>query len=85
MNTSTARLTNEPNIREVDKKFITVAEAGAQLGVKRARAYELVHAGLIPSVRLAKRIYVPASALDRMAEAAIEKALDQSEDRALGL
>ena len=44
--------------------MVTVEEAGRLLGIKRWRAYELVNAGVIPSVRLGERcIRVPVDAL----------------------
>ena len=47
------------------------------LGVSRARAYELVASGALPSVRLGvKRIMVPASALEAMEQDATARALD---------
>ena len=63
-----------------DRKFISVEDAGRELGVKRARAYELVHSGHLPHVRMGKRILVPVQALDRLAEEAIEKAAGKAID-----
>ena len=42
-----------------------------QLGIKRSRAYELVAAGLVPCLRLGKRIYIPTRGLTALAERAI--------------
>ena len=45
---------------------LTVAEAGALLGVSRAFAYELVARGELPVIRLGRRILVPKAALFAM-------------------
>jgi excisionase family DNA binding protein len=42
---------------------LTVAEAGALLGISRALAYELVARGELPSLRLGRRLVVPKRAL----------------------
>lgn len=54
--------------------MVTVEEAGRLLGIKRWRAYALVNAGVIPSVRLGERcIRVPVDALrERMNELAMK-------------
>jgi excisionase family DNA binding protein len=49
---------------------LTVAEAGALLGVSRAFAYELVARGELPVIRLGRRIVVPKVVLLRMVESA---------------
>ncbi len=47
-----------------DKRLaLTVAEAGALLGISRALAYELVARGELPSLRLGRRLVVPKRAL----------------------
>lgn len=43
---------------------LTVTEAAAVLGISRSAAYDLVHEGRIPALRLGRRIVVPAHALD---------------------
>jgi excisionase family DNA binding protein len=45
---------------------LTVAEAGALLGISRAFAYELVARGELPVIRLGRRILVPKVALFAM-------------------
>ena len=47
---------------------LTVAEAGALLGVSRAFAYELVARGELPVIRLGRRILVPKAALLAMVD-----------------
>lgn len=43
---------------------ITVEEAGRRLGISRGLAYSLVRRGQIPSVRLGRRLVVPAGAVE---------------------
>ena len=43
---------------------LTVEQAGRLLGISRGLAYELVRRGEIPSIRLGKRILIPAQAID---------------------
>jgi excisionase family DNA binding protein len=45
---------------------LTVAEAAAVLGISRSAAYDLVHEGRIPALRLGRRIVVPAHDLDEL-------------------
>jgi excisionase family DNA binding protein len=49
-----------------ERLVLTVAEAGALLGVSRAFAYELVARGELPVIRLGRRILVPEAALFAM-------------------
>lgn len=53
---------------------VSVADAGVLLGVSRALAYELVRRGVIPSVRLGRRIVVPRCRLMAMLEAGSQPA-----------
>jgi excisionase family DNA binding protein len=46
----------------------TVTEAAGVLGISRALAYELVARGELPSIRLGRRIVVPAAALRALLE-----------------
>lgn len=45
---------------------LTIAEAAARLGVSRAYAYQLANDGTLPTVRLGRRILVPAEAIARL-------------------
>lgn len=49
---------------------IDVVEAGRRLGISRSAAYQAVHAGQIPSVRIGRLIKVPVAALQRMLDQA---------------
>lgn len=48
----------------LQRATLTVTEAAVVLGVSRSAAYDLVHEGRIPALRLGRRIVVPAHALD---------------------
>jgi excisionase family DNA binding protein len=46
-----------------DRMLYRPAEAADAIGVSRARAYELIAAGTIPSIRIGSSIRVPVEAL----------------------
>lgn len=48
-----------------DKLLYRPAEVGEAIGVSRARAYELIAARVIPSIRIGGSIRVPVDALRR--------------------
>ncbi len=68
--------TDTPNPRSIsdqlgdDRLVLSVAEAGALLGLSRAFAYELVARGELPVVRFGRRIVVPKAALLEMLSSA---------------
>ena len=51
---------------ESQRKTYTVLEAAVRLGVSRNAAYEAVHAGQIPFIRIGKRLLIPKAALDQL-------------------
>jgi excisionase family DNA binding protein len=59
-----------PGVREgrhhPDRLALSVEEAARLLGISTWLAYELVHQGQLPSLRLGRRIVVPRAALERM-------------------
>jgi len=60
----------------IDKRLcITVPEAAEMLGISRNYCYELVKRGLIPSIRLGKRILIPRAALEKMLEKGVKQCL----------
>lgn len=70
-------MSDERTDAELTSIMVSVPEAARLLNIKRSRAYELVNAGVIPSVRLGPRcIRVPVRALEErmneMAEAGAE-------------
>lgn len=51
---------------EVERKTVSVEEAGRILGVGRVKAYELVKEGKLPCLKLGTRKFVvPLAALDK--------------------
>ena len=57
-----------------DRMFLTAAEVGRELGVRKSRVYELAAGGMLPVVRLGRRMLFPRRGLEALAEAAIERA-----------
>ncbi len=55
-----------------DRLLYRPAEAGEAIGVSRARAYELIAAGTIPSIRIGSSIRVPVEALRQWVSAQLE-------------
>ncbi len=56
---------------EVERKTISVEEAGRIIGCSRPTAYQLVHKGIIPVIKLGPhKFVVPMSALEKMLESA---------------
>lgn len=53
-----------------DRLVYTVEEAANLLGISRSFAYEAVQKGLVPSMRIGRRILVPKAALERFLAAA---------------
>jgi excisionase family DNA binding protein len=45
---------------------ITVERAGQLLGISRSLAYDLVHRGEIPAIRLGRRLVVPVRVIEEM-------------------
>ncbi len=50
----------------MEKKTLSVPEAGKALGIGRSAAYEAVRTGQLPTIRIGKRILVPVVALEQM-------------------
>jgi excisionase family DNA binding protein len=51
---------------QVERRTISVEEAGRILGVSRGAAYAYAKEGSLPTIRLGKRLLVPKSALNKM-------------------
>ena len=50
----------------IERRTLTVEEAGRQLGICRNMAYQLAKDGQLPTIRLGRRLLVPKAALDRL-------------------
>jgi hypothetical protein len=51
---------------------VTVPEAGMLLGIGSSLAWKLAAEGVIPTLKLARRVVVPRRAIDLLLEAALE-------------
>ena len=50
----------------MEKKTLSIPEAGKALGICRSAAYEAARTGQLPTIKIGKRILVPVVALERM-------------------
>src|SRR5215469_243143 len=57
--------------------FLNALEVGEQLGLRKSRVYELAAQGLLPSVRLGRRIWFPVRGLAGLADAAIQESCNR--------
>ena len=49
-----------------ERQTVTVEEAAKILGIGRSSAFDAIHRGELPYLRIGKRIVVPVAALERM-------------------
>lgn len=59
---------------------ITVEETAARLGISRGLAYEQVRLGVIPALRLGRRVVVPVRALEQLLEQVKVSSVNDVED-----
>lgn len=52
----------------MERKTLTILEAGKTLGIGRSAAYEAARTGQIPTIRIGRRLLVPKAALERLLE-----------------
>jgi excisionase family DNA binding protein len=50
----------------MERQTLTVEEAAQLLGISRSSAYEAVHRGELPTIRIGRRYVVPRAAIARM-------------------
>lgn len=55
-----------------ERMLFRPAEAAEAIGVSRARAYELIAAGIIPSIRIGSSVRVPVEALREWVASRVE-------------
>ncbi|CAA9291211.1 MAG: hypothetical protein AVDCRST_MAG77-4745 [uncultured Chloroflexi bacterium] len=60
------------------RMFLTAHEVGQQLGIRKSRVYELAATGLLPVVRLGRRMLFPRRGLEQLAQAAINRAVAEA-------
>jgi len=75
-------LTRPP--RKETPLLLPVPEAARLLGVGATFAWELVHSGQLPSVRLGRRVLVPRAALEQVAASATWPRATEIEGRNTG-
>jgi excisionase family DNA binding protein len=56
----------------IERKVLTVPEAGAQLGLGRNASYDAAKRGDIPTIRIGKLIRVPKLAFQRMLDVSLK-------------
>ena len=61
---------NPPPAIATERLTYTVEEAATLLGISRSLAYEAARTGDLPTIRIGRRILVPAAALQRLIDAA---------------
>ena len=54
----------------VDRKTLSIPEAGKALGIGRSAAYEAARTGQLPTIRIGRRLLVPIVALERLLQEA---------------
>ena len=52
--------------QELERKTLSVEQAGKVLGLSRASAYVAAQTGDIPTIRIGRRLLVPKAALERL-------------------
>jgi len=63
-------------VKDLDPLFVRPAQVATILQVSRAKAYQLIAAGVIPSVKLGGSLRVPLAALQKLAESATDARAD---------
>ncbi|MGW1344676.1 helix-turn-helix domain-containing protein [Kribbella sp. NPDC002412] len=48
------------------RRFLSIAEAAAELGLSEMTLYRLIQANSFPAVRVGRRVFIPSKALDDM-------------------
>ncbi len=52
----------------MEKKTLSIPEAGKALGIGRSAAYEAARTGQLPTIKIGRRLLVPIIALERLLE-----------------
>ena len=61
---------NTAQLSSTEKLTLTVSEAAEVLGIGRSAAYQGIHSGEIPSIKIGSRIIIPKVALQQKLQAA---------------
>ena len=52
--------------QQLERKTLSIEDAGKVLGLSRASAYAAAQSGALPCIRLGRRLLVPKAALERL-------------------
>jgi excisionase family DNA binding protein len=66
-------VTAEDRYLDIERRTLSVADAGKALGLGRSAAYNAAKSGELPTLRIGRRVLVPKAALDQMIEEALRK------------
>ena len=58
---------------EQERVTLSIDEAAEMLGISRAHAYDLVRRGVLPRLRLGRRVVIPVKALEEFIDAATDR------------
>lgn len=75
-----ARAEAQVAVTVVEPMFLTARQVADHLALKKSRVYELAASGVLPMVRLGRRILFPRRGLEAMVDAAIERAKIHQDD-----
>lgn len=53
-------------------RLLSVAQLAAEVGISEVSLYRLIRAGEFPAVRMGRRVFVPASVVDQLGNAALK-------------
>lgn len=59
-------MSKQPEISPLGRRVVTLSEAAAILRISRGSAYEAAKRKEIPTIRIGRRLLVPAALLDRL-------------------
>jgi excisionase family DNA binding protein len=62
---------HEVQSKGAGRKWLSIADLAAELGMSQMTLYRVIAAGEFPAVRIGRRLFIPARVLDEMFEAAM--------------
>ena len=62
---------NKDTSGRAERRWLSVADLAAELGMSQMTLYRVIAAGEFPAVRIGRRLVVPAKVLDEMTSAAL--------------
>ena len=63
----------------MEKKTLSIIEAGEVLGIGRSAAYEAAKQGELPTIKIGRRLLVPIALLERLLAGALRQSPDPDE------